>query len=307
MLNIKIYSSHRIDKKSKALKSGILVPIRCGAFFDHSNSPIMGDDTGDNISNRRLPYCEATVEYWVWKNSLCDFVGLCHYRRFFAFNSFVEGKRNCFNQIEIFRLSPKAVKKYSLDDDAKIRKVCATHDAIIPEGASVEEISREFQLRVRTVEQLWLCHEGRYFDYGCLQLFKQIIKDGFPELYESAERYLFGSIHRGFNCFVFRSNIYNDFCSKQFKVLSELEAKIATKNRFSRDLGYFSEIFFGIYTQYLLDKGIRCKSLPLVFVQDPNERIFSIITLKSLLVFLAKKILPQRVYSFFRYIWRAIR
>jgi hypothetical protein len=46
--------------------------------------PYMGDDTGDNISEKNRNYCELTGVYWVWKNITCDIIGICHYRRYFV-------------------------------------------------------------------------------------------------------------------------------------------------------------------------------------------------------------------------------
>ena len=45
----------------------------------------VSDATGDNISHLNKYYCELTGTYWLWKNCLDDFVGLCHYRRYFNF------------------------------------------------------------------------------------------------------------------------------------------------------------------------------------------------------------------------------
>lgn len=57
--------------------------ISCGG------NPIEGaimDNTGDNISRLNGFYCELTGIYWVWKNwNLKDYVGFCHYRRYFDF------------------------------------------------------------------------------------------------------------------------------------------------------------------------------------------------------------------------------
>ncbi|MBQ7883295.1 MAG: DUF4422 domain-containing protein [Phascolarctobacterium sp.] len=47
----------------------------------------MGDNTGDNISDKNASYCELTGLYWAWKNLDCEYIGLCHYRRYFGKSS----------------------------------------------------------------------------------------------------------------------------------------------------------------------------------------------------------------------------
>ena len=86
MKDIKIFVSHRIDLDADCLDQDIYVPVRCGAVFDNKSSTIAGDDTGDNISEKRMSFCELTVQYWAWKNVDAEYYGLCHYRRYLAFS-----------------------------------------------------------------------------------------------------------------------------------------------------------------------------------------------------------------------------
>ena len=47
---------------------------------------ILQDNTLDNIASKNDNYCELTACYWLWKNvSDIDYIGLCHYRRYFNF------------------------------------------------------------------------------------------------------------------------------------------------------------------------------------------------------------------------------
>ena len=87
MNSIQIYVSHRIDINSELVDNPLYIPMRCGAVFDQENPMgIAGDDTGDNISERRMSFCEFTVQYWAWKNIRADYCGLCHYRRYLSFS-----------------------------------------------------------------------------------------------------------------------------------------------------------------------------------------------------------------------------
>ena len=86
--DIKIFVSHRIDLDSVTIDNPLYVPVYCGAVYkDKSkrNPDIIGDDTGDNISEKRRSFCEYTVQYWAWKNVKAEYYGLCHYRRYLSF------------------------------------------------------------------------------------------------------------------------------------------------------------------------------------------------------------------------------
>lgn len=63
----------------------IYLPIQAGAAIAPSLG-IIGDNTGDNISVKHDMLAELTCLYWGWKNVAADYIGLVHYRRYFAGN-----------------------------------------------------------------------------------------------------------------------------------------------------------------------------------------------------------------------------
>ena len=82
MPDVKIFVSHRVDLDSVAVENSVYIPVRCGAELDTNENPTMiGDNTGENISDKREYLGEFTVQYWAWKNVQADYYGLCHYRR----------------------------------------------------------------------------------------------------------------------------------------------------------------------------------------------------------------------------------
>ena len=92
-------------KPSYLLKNDIFIPIHVGRAVASSASKdgynnssdlqwllknTIGDDTGDNISQKNREYCECTALYWAWKNydklGNPDYIGFMQYRRHFILN-----------------------------------------------------------------------------------------------------------------------------------------------------------------------------------------------------------------------------
>ena len=67
------------------LKTDIYTPIQAGRALSGNRLDMIGDDTGENISHKNLTYGEFTAMYWIWKNARSDYIGYCHYRRYFCF------------------------------------------------------------------------------------------------------------------------------------------------------------------------------------------------------------------------------
>lgn len=65
----------------------IFTPIHVGRAISKCKdemADMIGDDTGENISEKNPQYCELTAQYWAWKNLKdVEYIGFCHYRRFF--------------------------------------------------------------------------------------------------------------------------------------------------------------------------------------------------------------------------------
>lgn len=85
--NIKIIvACHK--QYSNIPSDNIYLPIHVGkALHPEVNLGFKGDNNGDNISDKNDAYSEVTAIYWAWKNlKNVDYIGLCHYRRYFGLN-----------------------------------------------------------------------------------------------------------------------------------------------------------------------------------------------------------------------------
>lgn len=71
-------------KAALVYSSDVYTPIQVGKSITNTSLGILSDDRGDNISHLNPYFCELTAQYWAWKNiSNVDYIGLCHYRRYF--------------------------------------------------------------------------------------------------------------------------------------------------------------------------------------------------------------------------------
>ena len=66
--------------------SSIYVPLHVGKM-GKKDLGYLGDDIGNNISDLNYLFGELTGLFWIWQNiNNIDYVGLCHYRRYFLNN-----------------------------------------------------------------------------------------------------------------------------------------------------------------------------------------------------------------------------
>ena len=110
-------------------KSDLFLPMHVGA---EGKTPLPGmqpDNQGENISSRNFTFCEMSGQYWAWKNLEADYVGQCHYRRFFAFDG-QRSKANDHGQIESECLCPDALAQYGIADEEAIRSLVCSHDLV---------------------------------------------------------------------------------------------------------------------------------------------------------------------------------
>lgn len=273
--NIKIFVSHRIDIESETIDNPIYVPMRCGAVFDQDNPMhILGDDTGDNISERRMNFCEFTVQYWAWKNAVADYYGLCHYRRYLSFAE-RRFKTDEYNMIHVPYLTPSAKKKYGLLDQVRMAREIGDYDIIVSEYAEVRNIPTP-KGKKATLRELWDAHDGVFFEKSSIDLMFELIEELSPEYSESAEEYFSGHLHRGFNCYILRKELFRRLCEFQFPIMFEVEKRLDTTNytqTMERTPAFIGEMLYGIFIYHVTTREHwRVKELQMVFF-SATERI----------------------------------
>ena len=228
MKDIKILIAHH--KPGMVIKSGMYLPLHVGKTISKYKLDIQGDDTGDNISKLNPIFCEMTAVYWGWKNIKADYIGLCHYRRYFTFkkasfshrlslklkyaciktlgNMFRPGVNYAYNE-QILALDDNNLKKYTqcFENELSNRLESNDFDFIVPEP---------YKFACRNNETFF-SEIGR--DH--IQKLKDIVKFLHPDFYEYVEATLRSNTLFAANMCIFRYQLFDDYCNVVFSILKK--------------------------------------------------------------------------------------
>ena len=202
----------------------------------------IGDNTGDNISSKNPYFCELTGIYWAWKNLHADYIGLCHYRRYFA------GKVHSSN------LNAKQQAILSTADYEKLLQEC---DCLLP-------VKRNYYIEtVRS--QYEHAHNKRDLD-EC----EKIIAEKYPEYSAAFTKVMQQKRLHILNMFVMKWELFDAYCQFLFGVLFELEKRIDISNYTqyeARVYGFMAERLLNVWIE---KNHIKYKEVPVVFMEKIN-------------------------------------
>lgn len=252
--DVKIFVSRRIDIDSVLVDNPLYVPVRCGAVFDKENPRgLLGDNTGDNISEKRGSFCEFTVQYWAWKNEQADYYGLCHYRRYLSFSG-QKYRTADHGLVSCAVLTPGSMERFGLLNSETMVNEIAQYDLVIPQPAPVERMPLPHG-NARTVRQLWEAHDGIFFEKKVIDRMFGLIEELAPEYSAAAKEYFNSNLHRGYNCYVMKNELFDRLCRFQFPIMEALEQELDTID-FSagmrRTPAYVGEMLFGVFLHQVL-------------------------------------------------------
>ena len=201
------------------INSNVYKLIQVGADLNE-NLGYLADNTGDNISKKNKSYCDLTALYWIWKNNQSDYVGLCHYRRFFCKKNLITKKFKILNDKDIYNL----IRKY---------------DLILP---------REACLPLNIYEHYCENHYKKDLDF-CFEAIQKF----FPEYVDTYNETMHQNKIRLFNMFIGKKEIMNEYFSWLFTILGYVESKIDIREYSDyqkRVFGYLSERLFNVWINH---------------------------------------------------------
>ncbi|WP_413852581.1 DUF4422 domain-containing protein [Candidatus Ruminimicrobium bovinum] len=235
-MNIKIIVA--THKKYQMPKDDIYFPLHVGAEGG-KNIGFIGDNTGDNISEKNPYFCELTGLYWAWKNLDYDYLGLVHYRRHFR------GKTKNNNKFE------QIIKKQEIENLLK------RTDIIVPKK------------RYYFIETLYSHYEHTHY-IDDLEKTKKILEQKYPDYVNSFNIVLNKKSAHMFNMFVMKKELVNNYCSFIFDILFELEKQTnpSQYNKYQARLyGYISELLLDVWIE---QNKLKYKEIPVLNMEKIN-------------------------------------
>lgn len=268
-MDIKIFVSHRIDKKSKQIDNPLFCDVRCGAVFDKEESSLLGDNTGDNISSKRMSYCELTVQYWAWKNVKADYYGFCHYRRYISFAE-RQYPENVVGVIEYPMIDETAIQRFRLDENS-MRKEIEKYDIITHHGIPVSQ-SGDFDSVFDYCEK-----NPQGYKTEDIDVLREVVKEKYPEDIADFDAFFAGDENRWYNCYIMKAELFDAYASWLFDILFEFERRIDIAEHTTeqyRVIGVMAERLWGVYLRKLnRERGNNCRieEKQLVYFQSTEE------------------------------------
>lgn len=202
--------------KDRPLKNGHeaaawIRPIQVGAALTAERVAALADDTGDNISEKNVNYCELTALYWIWKNRLyasgCPaYSGLYHYRRFL---NITEGDLEQMQREDV--------------------------DAVLPFPTVHEPDISE--------------HHARYIREADWEAMRQALEELQPEYAKKMPEVLKQPYLYNYNILIAKKEVLREYCEWLFPILQRTEELSSPRGweRADRYIGYMGENLLTLY------------------------------------------------------------
>ncbi|AJY45434.1 DUF4422 domain-containing protein [Martelella endophytica] len=252
-------------KDAPRIATKILTPVQAGrALGRFSMEGVIGDDTGENISEKNIAWNELTALYWMRHNVDAEYYGQMHYRRLLAFSEKAP-KRLSFEEI-----GPREYDQFGWDDRL-IEKACRSADILTP---NMRDIFLPGMPEVPMTASEFYSHQHHG---GDMDIVEEIVKSRFPEIYPyfvqvlTGRRIFFNSIT------VMRKPLFHEYCDFLFATLEAAEARIDTSTYDpyqKRIWGFLAEYLTNAYVHYA--KAVhdaKVRELPLTWGMRPRPPV----------------------------------
>ena len=204
---------------------------------DYRKEGLLTERSGDNISAYNARINECTGLYWIWKNTSSEYVGMCHYRRWFYNCRYVHDKSR-------------------LDAD-RVEELLKDHDIILANKVTF----------AWTVGNNCSIELGQDINEVANYEFFDLIRERQPDYLDDYCDVMDGHSMYVYNMFVTRREILNDYCEWLFSFLLDAADRldiVGLSQKQQRIAGYYAEMMWTVWMHHQNLKVCEqpCRMLP---------------------------------------------
>lgn len=234
----------------------VYLPVQMGHAI-HPDIGYIGDDTGENISDKNRNYCELTGLYWAVHNIDADFIGIVHYRRYFG------SRRHRF-----------APKKQRVISGEELNEILQHTNVILPK-------QRHYYIETNYTQYIHAHHKQD------LVVTRRIIERKCPEYLPAYDMYMSKTHGHHFNMFVMRKELLEHYSTWLFDILFELERELDISEYSTNDKRVFGFVSERLLDAWLITNRISYEELDVVYMESQHW-------LRKGSAFLMRKLFPKK-------------
>ncbi len=222
-------------RKFEVPQDPVYIPLQVGKA-SNEDLGYMGDDTGDNISDKNCYYSELTGLYWAAQNVFdADYMGLCHYRRFFL------------------------DEKGSLMTEMQYEEILQGCDIILPKAVYHQKPYYEVYKEAHNIYDL--------------DVTGNVLKELYPDDYEVYREVIWNNKVYSGNLFVTSKEYFKEYAGWLFSIFDLVEQRINVDDYDSyhkRVFGFLSEQLLYVWVK---SRGLKIQEVAVGLSQEKAETI----------------------------------
>nr|WP_319490115.1 DUF4422 domain-containing protein [uncultured Caproiciproducens sp.] len=221
-------------------KDTVYFPVWCGACRqpDVATYGFQRDDVGNSISDRNPSFCELTALYWAWKNMDTEYLGLVHYRRYFA---------QCWTGEKHSRIANREA----------LMRMLEMAPVILPR-------TRHYWIDTNYGQYVHAHHAED------LAQTRAILSIKCPEYLPAYDASMKRSSGHRFNMFVMRCDLLDAYCTWIFEILFELEKKLDISHYSTNDQRVFGFVAERLMDCWIETNHIAYTEMPVVSLESQH-------------------------------------
>lgn len=221
-----------------------VTPIQGGKDLSIIDLNMMGDNSGDNISNLNATFCELTVVYFLWKNKhiqKATYWGLAHYRRYFCTD--MHWTKIKLKNVYYLKATEASLQKiFSQKFEKKLEQFLSPNSVILSRKVKCRsKIDKSF---ISVKQFFYESHEPQAWE-----LLRAAISEISPKYLKDFELVENASATSACNMMIAHTNVWDEFLEWMFPILFRVSQiyRLPEDDYQKRAIGFLSERLFDVF------------------------------------------------------------